>query len=57
LLAKGIAGLTAWDRAAYNGNKGILETLWGWGSEVQLNRKMTFYGQMNWYTCSSAIQQ
>jgi hypothetical protein len=31
LLAKGDGGLTAWDNAAKNGNKEILEKLWGWG--------------------------
>jgi hypothetical protein len=36
LLAKGSDGLTAWDRAAYNDNKEILETLYGWGRDLQV---------------------
>ena len=39
LLAKGRGGLTAWDRAAFNCNKQILEKLWIWGTEVQVNLK------------------
>jgi len=39
LLAKGRIGQTAWDIAAEKGNKEILETLWGWGREVQVNLK------------------
>jgi len=39
LLSKGHDGLTAWDIAAWHGNKEILETLWGCGREVQVNLK------------------
>jgi len=39
LLAKSFDGLTAWDRAAENCNKEILELLWYWGREVQVNLK------------------
>jgi len=34
LLAKGLDGLAAWDRATRNNNKEILETLCGWGRDV-----------------------
>jgi len=37
LLAKGFDELTAWDRAAENGNKEILEKLWCWGRQLQEN--------------------
>jgi hypothetical protein len=37
LLAKGFDGRPAWDAAAENGNEEILEKLWGWGREVQVN--------------------
>jgi len=37
LLAKGRNGRTAWDIAAETGNKEILEKLWVWGREVQVN--------------------
>jgi len=39
LLNKRFEGLKAWNRAADKGNKEILETLWGWGTEVQVNLK------------------
>jgi hypothetical protein len=39
LLAKGRDGLAAWDIAAVNGEKERLETLWGWGREVEVNLK------------------
>ena len=41
LLAKGFLGLTAWDFAGGKGRKEILEKLWGWGKEVQVNHKIT----------------
>jgi hypothetical protein len=39
LLAKCRNGQTAWNIAARDGNKKILEKLWGWGREVQVNLK------------------
>jgi hypothetical protein len=39
LLAKADDGLTAWDIASFDGKKEILETLWVWGREVQINLK------------------
>jgi len=39
LLAKGFHRLTAWDRAAENCNKEILETVWCGGRELQVNLK------------------
>jgi hypothetical protein len=42
LLAKGNFGLTAWDLAIHKGNKEILEALWGWGRDLQVNLKGDF---------------
>jgi len=39
LLTKGFDGLTASDRAAFTCNKEMIDTIWGWGKEVQLNLK------------------
>jgi len=39
LLAKEYYGLTAWNNAAWNGKREILEKLWFWGREVQTNLK------------------
>jgi len=39
LLAKGWDRLTDWDNAARNGKKEILEALWNWGRDVQVNLK------------------
>ena len=39
LVGRGVKVLTALDIAAEKGNKDILETLWGWGSKVQVNLK------------------
>jgi len=54
LLSKGFQGCTAWDIAAYKGNKEILEKLWCWGREVKVNLKddlllyKGFFGQTAW---------
>jgi hypothetical protein len=40
-LVKGIDGLTAWNIAAENDKKEILESLWVWGRDLQVNLKMT----------------
>jgi hypothetical protein len=39
LQANGFDGLTAWDREGEEDNKEILENLWCWCREVQLNLK------------------
>jgi len=39
LLSKGLNGQTAFHIAAYRGDKEILEKLWCWGREVQVNLK------------------
>jgi hypothetical protein len=39
LLAKGWKRQTAWDIAVRKGKREILEKLWCWGREVQLNLK------------------
>jgi ankyrin repeat protein len=45
---------TAWDIAAYKGNEEILEKLWCWGREVQVNHKDNLllskgnYGETAW---------
>jgi len=51
LLAKGHDGLAAWDRSTRNNDKDILETLWGWGTEVQVNLEDDLYlSQRRWWT-------
>jgi len=37
LLTKGVNRLTAWDLASKKGKKEILDKLWVWGREVQVN--------------------
>jgi hypothetical protein len=39
LLSKGFYEQNAWNKAAEEGNKEILEKLWCWGREVQVNLK------------------
>jgi hypothetical protein len=39
LLAKSRDGLTAWDNAAWNDKKEILEKLCCWGRDLQVNLK------------------
>jgi ankyrin repeat protein len=39
LLSKDSKGQTAWNLAARNGKKKILEKLWSWGTEEQVNLK------------------
>ena len=46
---------TAWHIAASHGNKGILEKLWDWGREMQVNLKddlllsKDFFGETAWH--------
>jgi hypothetical protein len=39
LLSKSFDGETAWHNLALRVRKEILETLWGWGTELQVNLK------------------
>ena len=54
LLSNGFDGQTAWNIAAEERNKEILQKLWCWGGEVQLNLKddlflsKCFDGQTTW---------
>jgi len=39
VLPNGRKGVTAWDIAALNGKKEVLDKLHSWGTEVQVNLK------------------
>jgi hypothetical protein len=50
--AIGENGLTAWNIAAENGKKEILEKLWSWGREEQINLKDELLGhRRKWTNC------
>jgi ankyrin repeat protein len=60
-LTKDKSGETAWHLAAMYGSKEILEKLWSWAREVQLNLKDDLllatdtYGETAWHIAACVV--